>query len=140
MLYYNDETGISHKRDTLPGVKRILESIKHTIDAFDMFFHQYAPEKQNALSNIEKQYIKYVFYYHILMHTHKSDWQKALYLLPEYFSAGALKPFLKRIKKTHIGLRWELMKYQINSEIRKRIPVQCKMLFKKLVKYRQGVK
>ena len=133
LLYYNDETGISNKRDTLPGVKRILESIKRTLEAFDLFFHQYAPEKQNAVANIERQYIKYVFYYHILMHTHKSDWREALNLLPEYFSADALVPYAYKIKQPTIGLHYELFKYRCNMELRKRIPPQLKMTVKKLL-------
>ncbi|UTC82378.1 glycosyltransferase family 2 protein [Treponema denticola] len=133
LLHYNTDTGISNKKNDFNGIKRVLESIKNTLNAFRIFFNLYAPEHKNAVLNIERQYVKYIFYYQILMHTDRSDWRKSLNLLPEYFTTDALLSYIKKIKQSMFGLRYELFKYQFNMKLRKWIPTRLKVIVKKLI-------
>jgi len=133
LLHYNADTGISNKKNDFNGVKRVLESIKNTLNAFTIFFNRCAPEQKNAVVNIERQYVKYVFYYQILMHTDKSDWKKSLGLLPEYFTADGLLPYAKKMNQSIAGLQYELFKYQCNMELRKRFSPRLKMIIKKII-------
>lgn len=134
LLYYNTDAGISNKKNDFNGAKRVLESIKNTLNAFNIFFNQYAPEQKNAVVNIERQYVKYVFYYQILMHTDKSDWKKSLGLLLEYFTTDALLPYAKKMEQSIVGLHYELFKYRCNMELRKCFSPQLKMIIKKIMK------
>jgi len=133
LLHYNADTGISNKKNDFNGVKRVLESIKNTLNAFTIFFNRCAPEQKNAVVNIERHYVKYVFYYQILMHTDKSDWKKSLGLLPEYFTADGLLPYAKKMNQSIAGLQYELFKYQCNMELRKRFSPRLKMIIKKII-------
>ena len=133
LILYNDESGISNKRNDFNGVKRVLESIKNILNAFSIFFNLYAPEHKSAVVYIEKQYVKYIFYYQILMHTDKSDWSKVLDLLPEYFTIASLLPYRKKMKQSILSLRYELFKYQCNMKLRKWFPTRLKLIIKKLI-------
>jgi len=134
LLYYNADTGISNKKNDFNGVKRALRSIKNTLNAFDIFFNRYAQDKKNVVANIERQYVKYVFYYQILMHTDKSDWKKSLGLLPEYFTTDVLLPYAKKMEQSMCGLQYELFKYRCNMELRKKFPPQLKIMIKKIMR------
>ena len=134
LLHYNADTGISNKKNDFNGVKRALRSIQNTLNAFNIFFNRYAPEQKDVVVNIERQYVKYVFYYQILMHTNKSDWKKSLGLLPEYFTTDILLPYAKKTEQSIFGLQYELFKYRCNMELRKKFPPQLKIMIKKIMR------
>ncbi len=131
LLYYNDETGISNKKNTFSGLKNNLTSIKNTVGALKVFFSVYAKEKSNAELKIEEQYLKYVFYYQILIGTEKDSWRESLNLLPEYFSRDALLPYEKKIKKNNFALHCELIKFKLNTCLRRYTPYKIKKIIKR---------
>ncbi|MGP1593865.1 MAG: glycosyltransferase family 2 protein [Treponema sp.] len=133
LLFYNDETGISHKKSNAEAVRRSLESIKNNLEAFQLFFATTAEDKPAAVAHIEKQYLKYVFYYLILANTEKTERRSALDLLPDYFSAEALLPYQKKLKQTTIGLHCEYIKYRFTCAVKSWIPVSIKQLIKRIL-------
>lgn len=132
LVLYNDESGISNKRNDLSAVKKSLASIKANLNAFNVFFDMYAKEKTDAVVYIERQYFKYVFYIQILMNTQKKDWLNSLNLLFTCFSKDTLLTYEKKIKKTILGLRLELVKYKINNYLRRLMPYKLKKIIKDL--------
>ncbi|UTY33224.1 glycosyltransferase family 2 protein [Treponema putidum] len=132
LILYNDESGISNKQNDLAAVKKSLASIKANLNAFNVFFDMYAKEKTDAVVCIERQYFKYVFYIQILMNTQKKDWLNSLNLLSECFSNDMLLTYEKKIKKTILGLRLELIKYKINNHLRRLMPYKLKKIIKDL--------
>lgn len=130
LILYNDESGISNKQNDLSSVKKSLDSIKADLDAFNIFFDMYAKEKTDAVVYIERQYFKYVFYIQILMNTRKMDWLNSLNLLFTCFSKDILLTYEKKIKKTILGLRLELVKYKINNHLRRLMPYKLKKILK----------
>ena len=130
LILYNDESGISNKRNDLSAVKKSLASIKANLNAFNVFFDMYAKEKVDAVLYIERQYFKYVFYIQILMNTQKKDWLNSLNLLSDCFSKNTLLIYEKKIKRTILGLRLELIKYKINNHLRRLMPYKLKKIIK----------
>ena len=130
LILYNDESGISNKQNDLSAVKKSLASIKANLNAFNVFFDMYAKERTDAVACIERQYFKYVFYIQILMNTQKKDWLNSLNLLSAYFSKNTLLIYEKKIKKTILGLRLELIKYKINNHLRRLMPYKLKKIIK----------
>ena len=132
LILYNDESGISNKRNDLSAVKKSLASIKTNLNAFNVFFDMYAKERTDAVVCIERQYFKYVFYIQILMNTQKKDWLNSLNLLSDCFGKDTLLIYEKKIKKTILGLRLELIKYKINNHLRRLMPYKLKKIIKDL--------
>ena len=130
LILYNDESGISNKRNDLSAVKKSLASIKANLNAFNVFFDMYAKEKTDAVVCIERQYFKYVFYIQILMNTQKKDWLNSLNLLSDCFSKNTLLIYEKKIKRTILSLRLELIKYKINNHLRRLMPYKLKKIIK----------
>ena len=132
LILYNDESGISNKQNDLSAVKKSLASIKANLNAFNVFFDMYAKERTDAVVCIERQYFKYVFYIQILMNTQKKDWLNSLNLLSDCFGKDTLLIYEKKIKKTILGLRLELIKYKINNHLRRLMPYKLKKIIKDL--------
>ena len=130
LILYNDESGISNKQNDLSAVKKSLASIKANLNAFNVFFDMYAKEKTDAVVCIERQYFKYVFYIQILMNTQKKDWLNSLNLLSDCFSKNTLLIYEKKIKRTILSLRLELIKYKINNHLRRLMPYKLKKIIK----------
>ena len=66
------------------------------------------------------------------MNTQKKDWLNSLNLLSDCFGKDTLLIYEKKIKKTILGLRLELIKYKINNHLRRLMPYKLKKIIKDL--------
>lgn len=64
------------------------------------------------------------------MNTQKKDWLNSLNLLFGCFSKDTLLTYEKKIKKTILGLRLELVKYKISNHLRRLMPYKLKKILK----------
>lgn len=126
LVFYNDESGISNTKKDSAGIKRELESIKNILDGFKIFFEENAPEHINALKNIKRYYINYMYYNQILLNTKKEDRQTSLKLMQDYLGK-------QYSKKSSLSFQFEIVKYEINKRIRTVIPEFLKKRIKKIL-------